>query len=118
MQHLAAVALVLGISAAPAAAQLSGTSEPQGDFSLAVREPMLAPRSRGFEFPVTQYVDQGGAVQQQRGIVLGREVAPGALIGIGMFDRTPKSRGLVPQLDAPPAARKSRGAAVGLKLRF
>lgn len=109
MANIAAVALLVGLgwAAVPAAAQ-----------SLSSREPPLPLDRRGLEFPVNQYIDERGAVQRRRGIVLGTEIAPDTMLGVGMFDRMPKSRGLTPQLDPPQASRKTRGAAVGLTLKF
>ena len=123
MQRIAAIALGLGtmVAATSAAAQSNGASLNFKPFAAAEGEAPLALKGRGLEFPISQYVDERGAVQQRRGIVVGKQVAPDTMLGFGMFDRMPKTRSFTPQLDPPASSQrraKTRGAAIGLRLRF
>ena len=74
---------------------------------------------RGFSFPVVEYTDERGARQQRKGIIASKIIAPDTLIGIGLFETTPKSNGYwgdVPPNVAP--RRSKRAASVGLNWRF
>ena len=119
MRHFVAIALVLPIlDVAPAAAQWTETSLPGDGLSLSQRHAPLPVRSRGIDFPVIQYTDDRGTLQVQRGIVLGTQVAPNALLGVGLFDRAPRSRTRWLRNEELRPARKSRGPAVGLTIRL
>jgi hypothetical protein len=74
---------------------------------------------RGFAFPVIEYTDERGARQQRKGIIASKRITPDTLIGIGLFETTPKSRGY--GADVPPnaAPRRSRKAvSIGFNWRF
>ena len=120
MSRLAALALVLGSAAAhSAAAQRTDTSQlDTKSFSLTEKEAPLTLRDRGISLPIIEYTDDKGIVQRRRGIVLGTEVAPNTLIGVGLFDRMPRNRNQAPVQDPLATPRRNRGAAVGVTLKF
>jgi len=81
--------------------------------------PPIQIERRGFSFPVVEYADPSGQIQQRRGIIAGKSVAPNTVLGIGIFQTAPKARGYIgdiPASMAPP--KRSRRAAVGLSMRF
>ena len=87
-------------------------------FRFRAEDPMQAER-RGFSFPVVEYTDQAGVRQKRKGIIASQMIAPNTLIGVGLFETAPKSRGYwgdVPPNVAPRHNRKA--AAVGLNWRF
>ena len=120
MSRFFALALVLGFAAAgSAAAQWTDTSQlDTKSFSLTEKEAPLPLKQRGISLPIIEYTDDKGVVQQRRGIVLGTELAPNTLIGVGLFDRMPRSRNQVPVQDPLATPRRSRGAAVGVTFKF
>ena len=109
------------ISAVPGEAE-TGTEKEAGAFNSTIRfsaEGPLQVQRRGFSFPVIEYTDERGARQQRKGIVASRTIAPDTLVGIGLFETTPKSRGFwgdVPPNIAP--RRSKRAAAIGLNWKF
>ena len=123
MTHLARLlvtALVLPFAlAAPAAARdPAGPDGAPPSFASLTAEAPLQVERRGFSLPLVEYSSPGGARVHRRGIILGQEIAPGTLIGVGLFHSLPKARGFVP--DQPPgtAPKRSRRAAVGVTFRF
>lgn len=81
--------------------------------------PPMQIERRGFSFPVVDYADPSGQLQQRRGIIAGKTVAPNTVLGFGIFETAPKARGYVgdiPPSMAPP--KRNRRAAVGLSMRF
>ena len=74
-------------------------------------------RQRGFSFPTIDYTAPSGEVRQRKGILIGRQVAPNTLVGVGLFETIPKLRGYSPEA-AEGRARGKRRAAVGMSLRF
>lgn len=115
-----ALAFVGLISAVPGEAE-TGT-DMAGAFNSTIRfsaEGPLQVQHRGFSFPVVEYTDERGARQQRKGIIASKMIAPDTLIGIGLFETTPKSRsywGDVPPNVAP--RRSRRAASIGLNWRF
>lgn len=110
-----AVLLTVPLGAAPAMAQ------DNSDLSVAIArsyDPALKLQKRGFAFPVIDYSDTRGAPQQRKGIIASKQIAPGTLLGIGLFETAPKARNY--NSDPLPTARpkRSRQAAVGLSWRF
>jgi hypothetical protein len=109
-----AMMIPLAVAAGPAAAQ--SAPQARSTLNLTTAEPALVAGNRGFDLSIGDYVDESGARQKRRGIVFGREIAPNATVGIGLFERSRRSH-LGPQLDTV-TQRRSRGAAVGLSVRF
>jgi hypothetical protein len=116
-----AVAFAALISAVPAEAETRSGIE-AGAFASTIRfsaEGPLQVQRRGFSFPVIEYIDERGARQQRKGIIASKMIAPDTMVGIGLFETTPKSRGYwgdVPPNVAP--RRSKRAAAVGLHWKF
>lgn len=121
MARLTAMALTLPlVLAAPAAAQIvdqDGTAALTSSSRLAGEAPLQIER-RGFSFPIIEYTEPSGAIKQRRGIIAGAEVAPGTLVGIGLFETMPKARGFAPDPTVDGGVKRKRRAAVGLTVRF
>lgn len=74
---------------------------------------------RGVSFPVIEYQGNDGMLRVRRGIIAGKQVAPGTVLGLGLYETAPRARGYVgdvPPGMAPP--KRGRRAAVGLSWRF
>ena len=97
-------------AAAPAAAQNLPLSFVPDDEPVHVRH-------RGFSFPTINYTAPTGETRQRKGILIGRQVAPNTLVGVGLFETAPKLKGYTPE-GAEGRAKGKRRAAVGLSLRF
>jgi hypothetical protein len=54
----------------------------------------------------------------ERGIIAGKQVAPGTVLGLGLYETAPKSRGYVGDIPPNMAPKRSRRAAVGLSWKF
>jgi hypothetical protein len=94
---------------------------PSNSFSSISRiigEPPTPVERRGFSFPVVEYRGPDGVVQKRRGIIAGTKVAPGTVLGVGIYETSPKMRGYVGDIPQNMAPRKSRRAAVGLSMKF
>ena len=74
-------------------------------------------RQRGFSFPTITYTAPTGETRQRKGILIGRQVAPNTLLGVGLFETAPRQRGYSAEA-AEGRAKGKRRAAVGLSLRF
>ena len=74
-------------------------------------------RQRGFSFPTINYTSPTGETRQRKGILVGRQVAPNTLVGVGLFETLPRLRGYSPEA-AEGRAKGKRRAAVGMSLRF
>jgi hypothetical protein len=110
----------LAVTAAPAVAQPGG-QDPTNSLSSISRiigEPPTRVERRGFSFPVIEYRGPDGVVQKRRGIIAGKQVAPGTVLGVGIYETAPKMRGYVGDVPQNMAPRKSRRAAVGLSMKF
>jgi len=103
--------------AAPSTAQGWTESGPPAAQAFAAEAPMQIER-RGFSFPVIEYMEPNGARTRQRGVIASKRVAPGALVGIGLFETMPKVRGFTPDLATEGAPKRKRRAAVGLTVKF
>ncbi len=83
--------------------------------SLAQRsEPDLQLGRGNFSLPVIDYRAADGTWKRGQGIIVGRDIARNATVGIGFFKMKPKSQ----EGTGAPLAGKSRKVAVGLSLRF
>lgn len=111
------IGLVPMLLAAPSAAQGVDESRTLATPSFAGPAPMTIER-RGFSFPVVEFTEPNGARTRQRGIIASKQVASGALIGIGLFETMPKVRGFTPDLATEGAPKRKRRAAVGLTVKF
>ena len=122
MARLRVLAFAAAIaSTAPAVAEPSVQSPPNAISSVSriVGEPPAQIERRGFSFPVIEYRGPDGVWQQRRGIIAGKRVAPGTVLGLGIFQTAPKMRGYVGDVPHNVAPRgKTRRAAVGLSLKF
>jgi hypothetical protein len=104
----------------PVAAEPAGQASTNAIPSLSrmVGEPPAQVERRGFSFPIVEYRGPDGVWQQRRGIIAGKKVAPGTVLGVGIFQTAPKMRGYVGDVPHNIAPRKSRRAAVGLSVKF
>jgi hypothetical protein len=113
-----AVALTTAI---PGEAETGGATEANAPIS-AIRfhaEDPIQVKSRGFSFPIVEYTDPRGVRQQRKGIIASKMIAPDTLVGIGLFETTPKSQGYWGDVPPNVAPRRSRrAAAIGLNWRF
>ena len=80
--------------------------------------PPIQIERKGFSFPVIEYAEPTGAIQQRKGIIAGKKVAPGTVLGFGIFQTAPKMRGYVGDVPQNMAPRRSKRAAIGLSMRF
>jgi hypothetical protein len=115
-----ALAVVL-TTAVPGEAETGGAAEANAPISV-IRfhaEDPIQVKSRGFAFPIVQYTDPRGVRQQRKGIIASKMIAPDTLVGIGLFETTPKSQGTWGDVPPNVAPRRSRrAAAIGLNWRF
>jgi hypothetical protein len=104
----------------PAAAQFDSQAPTNSLSSISriIGEPPTPVERRGFSFPVVEYRGPDGVVQQRRGIIAGTNVAPGTVLGVGIYETAPKMRGYVGDIPPNMAPRRSRRAAVGLSMKF
>jgi hypothetical protein len=122
LARLRALAFAAALTfAAPGEAETGGAVEPNAPTS-AIRfsaEDPLQIKSRGFSFPIVEYTDPRGVRQERKGIIASKTIAPDTLIGIGLFETTPKSQGYWGDVPPNVAPRRSRrAAAIGLNWRF
>jgi hypothetical protein len=73
---------------------------------------------RGFAYPIVEYSEPNGVWQQRRGIIAGKEIAPGTVLGLGIFQTAPKMRGYVGDVPQNMAPKRNRRAAVGISMKF
>jgi hypothetical protein len=99
------------ISQAPALAQQPEPSIPLFP-SVSGAEPVKVGKNN-FALPVIDYRAADGRWKRSTGIIIGREVAPNATIGLGFFNTKPKY-----QESFTPLSGKSRKVALGFSLRF
>jgi len=116
-----AFALAGLVSAVPGEAE-TGKDVAAGAFTWTIRFSAEAPlqiQLRGFSFPVVEYTDERGARQQRKGIIASKTIAPDMMLGVGLFETTPKTRGYWGEVPPNVAPRRSRRAAsIGLNWRF
>ena len=110
MRYPLLVLAVLGSSPALAA-------QPGG--SLALNTPRIEPQlklgANQFALPIVDYKTPTGTWKRGKGIIIGREVAPNASIGLGVFKMKPKTEDGATNA---PFAGKSKKVAVGISLGF
>ena len=68
--------------------------------------------------PLVGYAYPDGGSPMPKGIIAGRQIAPGTVLGLGIFQTTPKMRGYVGDVPQNMAPRRNKRAAVGLSVRF
>ena len=93
------------ISALPTLSGIGRTTSAQ------VQRPRLA-------FPIIDYSAPDGSSPMPRGIIAGRQIAPGTVLGLGIFQTTPKMQGYVGDVPQNMAPRRSKRAAIGLSVKF
>lgn len=74
----------------------------------------------GIEIPVLTYTAPDGSLKLKRGVMAGVEVAPGASLGLGLFETLPKKKKSLDPDDDPMdrKQRRSRKAAIGFSMKF
>ena len=87
-------------------------------FSRFSGAPPIQIERKGFSFPIIEYVEPNGTIQQRKGIIAGKTVAPGTVLGFGVFQTAPKMRGYVGDVPQNMAPRRNKRAAIGLSMRF
>ena len=107
----AALLVVALIWAAPALAQQTESSIPLFP-SISGTQPLKVGQNN-FALPVIDYRSPDGTWKRSTGILIGREVAPNATLGLGFFNIKPKY-----QESFTPVPGKSRKVALGFSLRF
>ena len=121
MARLKVLAVVATVAcSAPVSAEPHGTSTTTSLTSLSRiggNVPMQVER-RGFSFPVLDYAEPNGVWQQRRGIIAGKEIARGTVLGLGIFQTSPKMRGYVGDMPQNMAPRRNKRAAIGLSMKF
>jgi hypothetical protein len=110
MARFATAMLAISACASPAAAQELPLQFIPDDEPVHVRQ-------RGFSFPTINYTAPTGETRQRKGILIGRQVAPNTLVGVGLFETAPKLKGYSPEA-AEGRAKGKRRAAIGMSLRF
>lgn len=110
MARFATAMLAISACATPAAAQQFPIPFIPDDEPVHVRQ-------RGFSFPTINYTAPTGETRQRKGILIGRQVAPNTLVGVGLFETTPRLKGYSPEASEGRAKGKRR-AAIGMSLRF
>ena len=103
------------VCAAPALAEPA--AQPLPTLSHLTGEPPAEVDRRGVSFPIVQYQDTDGTIRVRRGIIASKQVAPGAVVGLGLWETAPKARGYVGDIPRN-MPRRSRRAAVGLSWKF
>jgi hypothetical protein len=93
------------VSALPSLSGIGRTASPR------VQRPSMA-------FPVIDYGAPDSSSPMPRGIIAGRQIAPGTVLGLGIFQTTPKMQGYVGDVPQNMAPRRSKRAAVGLSVKF
>lgn len=108
------------ITTAPAVAEPvdQDSTNSLSSISRIIGEPPTPVERRGFSFPVVEYRGPDGVVQQRRGVIAGTKVAPGTVLGVGIYETAPKMRGYVGDVPPQVTPRRSRRAAVGLRMKF
>lgn len=111
----AAVALT-----APASAEPARTTDSNALPSLSRlgRDEPTAVQRPGLAFPITNYSEPNGEWGERRGIIAGRQIAPGTVLGLGIFQTAPKMRGYVGDVPQNMAPKRTKRAAIGLSVKF
>jgi hypothetical protein len=83
--------------------------------ALASEPPVLPLHDTGFTLPVVNYIAPDGTERRKSGIIAGFQVAPGTLVGVGLFESAKKRRS---SGDGLTLEKRSKRAAVGVTLQF
>jgi hypothetical protein len=112
-------AMVLG-SSVPAVAQETGEVGSRALPSLSGLRQVVTTNSRRpvLALPIIDYANTEGGAPRPRGIIAGRQIAPGTVLGLGIFERERKMRGYVGGIPQNMEPKKTKQAAVGLSIRF
>lgn len=94
--------------ATPALAQQAFAPRP-------ITEPRLDLGKGKFSLPIVDYQAPDGTWKRGKGIIVGRDVAPNATVGLGFFKMKPKTEDGATNA---PFATKSRKVAVGISIGF
>ena len=106
----------LFLLAITAAAPLGQQAQPLAQPATATTvEPQLQVRRTTFALPVVAYQTPAGTWKSGKGILVARDLAPNATLGIGFYRLKPKN---LESGTTVPLAGKSKKVAVGLSLRF
>lgn len=106
--------------AMPAGAQTIGqlTSRALPSISSLSRIATSESRKPVVALPIIDYANSDGGAPMPRGIIAGRQIAPGTVLGLGVFERERKMRGYVGGIPQNMEPRKTKQAAVGLTMKF
>lgn len=120
MARLRVLAVVATVACtAPAAAEPAGsTTNALSSLSRVGSDAPMQIERRGFSFPVIGYAEPNGVWQQRRGIIAGKEIARGTVLGLGIFQTSPKMRGYVGDVPQNMAPKRNKRAAIGLSMKF
>lgn len=103
----------------PAAAEKPSSTISAIPSLSSIGRPVLAhPQRPSLAFPIVDYANPDGSSPMPRGIIAGQQVAPGTVLGLGIFETTPKTRGHVGDVPLDMAPKRSKRAAIGLSVRF
>lgn len=106
--------------AAPVLAEPAGQTSIQSlpTLSRFAGEPPAQVDRRGVSFPVVEYSGPDGILRTRRGIIAGKQVAPGTVLGLGIWETAPKTRGYVGDVPQNMAPKRTRRAAIGVSWKF
>ena len=111
-------AAALACSVPATAEKPSSTTSSLPSLSVVHRPPSPRNHRPSMAFPLVGYAYPDGGSPMPKGIIAGRQIAPGTVLGLGIFQSTPKMRGYVGDVPQNMAPRRNKRAAVGLSVRF
>lgn len=103
------------IWAVPVAAQ-TNPPQPLSLLSKPAIEPDLDLQRNGFALPIIDYTAPDGTLKRSHGIIVGRNITPNTVIGLGLFSSGPKRN--EPQDGPLEPGKKSKKVALGFSFRF
>ncbi len=113
MRSAALAALIMW--AVPVIAQ-TNESQPLSLLSKPAIEPQLDLQGNGFALPIIDYAAPDGTLKRSHGIIVGRNITPNTVIGLGLFSSGPRKS---EPLDGPlELGKKSKKVALGFSFRF
>lgn len=111
MKHMLLTAVAAACAAAPTYAQDTGALR-----LFQLPEPQMAPAPKRYGFDPALEADPR-PVRKGARMLVGTEVGPGTLMGVGLFNAMPKYRGMGQERpDGEP--RRSRKVGIGLLMKF
>ena len=110
-----AIGLLVALAYPASAAGQGAFNQPA--VPLTTSRPELQVGRNSFAMPVIEYRASDGVIRQSRGIIIGRDVAPNANVGLGFYKMSPKFD-YPPSSVTDPLPRKSKKVAVGVTLKF